>query len=130
MPPDPFAALGQAFSELVLLPFKTIGWLFRMRQRWRAVGLDVKSHIRIRTSTFFLVALIGASAFRLIPYDNRIEIYGALAVGGYALLNLGIGAIGLRFARSLRFDPMSLVWWCAGAAGCAVLAIHAGVLGW
>jgi hypothetical protein len=140
MPPNPLgAALGELIGGLIALPFvllrdffRLLAWPFRLRQRWRAVPLEIKSHIRLRTATFALVVLIGASVFRLIPYDNSIERWSALAVAGYSLLNLGAGLIGVLFAErwQLRFDPMSIWWWCCGAASCAALLVYVGIAGW
>jgi hypothetical protein len=138
MPPNQLAAaIGQLIVELILLPFLVLRFFFRLlgsalrtRQRWHAVPLETKSHIRLRTATFALVVLIGASAFRVIPYDNAIEVYGALAGGGYALLNLGAGLIGVLFAASLRHDPLSIWWWSVAAASCVALLVYGGIAGW
>jgi hypothetical protein len=137
MPPD--SSLGRLVGELIALPFvllrdlfRLLGLLFRLRQRWRAVSLEIKSHIRLRTATFVLIVLIGASVFRVIPYDNSIEIWAALCVAGYTLLNLGAGLIGVLFAErwQLRFDPLSIFWWCLGAASCAALLVYSGIAQW
>ena len=101
-----------------------------LRKRWGSVPLETKSHIRLRTATFVLVVLIGASAFRLIPYDKPIEIWCALGIAGFALLNLGAGFIGVRFAARCRQDPMSFWWWSVGAASCVAALVYAGVAGW
>jgi hypothetical protein len=106
---------------LIAVPFVLVSEVFRMRQRWRMVSLEIKSHIRLRTSTFVLVLLIGASAYGVIPYNNSIEVYCALGVGGFSLLNLGAGLFGVFFANRCRFDPMAIFWWGVGAASCAAL---------
>jgi hypothetical protein len=131
MPPNPFAAaLGQFISELVALPFLLVRFLFRMRQRWRAVPLEIKSHIRLRTSTFVLVVMIGGSVFRVIPYDNSIEVWCAAGVAGFALLNLAAGLVGVLFAARLRFDPMSIWWWSVCGASCVALLVYGGIARW
>ena len=139
-PMQQFAAgLGELIGWLLRLPFVLVGCVFRLiglvlrlRQRWRAVPLEIKSHCRLSGAAFVLVVLIGASVFRLIPYDNSIEIWGAVAVAGFALLNLLVGLIGVLFAErwQLRFDPMSIWWWGVSAASCAALLVYAGVVGW
>ena len=124
--------IGRAGGELMVLPFRLIGWLFRLRRQWRAVPLDIKSFIRVRTATFALIVLIGGTLFQVIPYDNPIEIWGVLVVAGLALLNLAAGLIGVLFAErwQLRFDPMSIWWWSAGAVSCAWLVVYSGIAGW
>jgi hypothetical protein len=140
MPQNSFgAAIGQAISELILLviallklPFWLAGLLFRWRARWRMVPLEIKSHIRLRTATFGLVVLIGASVFRVIPYDNSVEVWGALGLAGYLLLILAVGLIGLLFAErwQLRFDPMSIWWWGVCASACVALLVYSGIAQW
>ena len=102
-----------------------------LRKRWGSVPLETKSHIRLRTATFVLVVLIGASAFRLIPYDKPIEIWCAVCLGLFALLNLGAGFIGVRYAARCRHDPLKIFWWSVGAASCVAALVYAGVVaGW
>lgn len=126
------SGLGELIGWVIALPFVLVRLLFRLRQRWRAVPLETKSHCRLSGAAFVLVVLIGASVCRLIPYDKSIEIWGAVAVAGFALLNLLVGLIGVLFAErwQLRFDPMSIWWWGVSAASCAALLVYAGVVGW
>jgi hypothetical protein len=127
---EPAEELGHASSQLIMLPFRLTAKAWRGRRAWRAVPLDVKSHIRLRAATFVLVVLIGASAFGVIPYDNSWEFYGAAGAACYALLNLAAGLIGVRYAARLRWDPLSIWWWSVGAAACAALLIYAEMQGW
>jgi hypothetical protein len=131
------AALGDLIGLLLRLPFvllgcifRLVGTAFRLNHRWRNVGLESKSHIRLRTATFVLVVLIGASVFGIIPYDKPIEIWGAVGLGGFALLNLAGGLVGVLFAGRLRHDPLSIWWWSVCAVSCVAALVYAGVAGW
>ena len=134
-----FTALVLVVVGVISIPFQLARDAFRLfgsahglRKRWGSVPLETKSQIRLRTATFVLVVLIGARAFRLIPFNNPIEIWGAVGLGLFALLQLAGGLVWVLFAErwKLRVDPLSLFWWSACAASCVAALVYAGVAGW
>lgn len=122
----PYNPLAEMIREIISLPFVLIRDSYRGWQRWRAVPLESKSHIRASVGAMVLVVLIGASIAHLIPYDRSAETWGAIGIAGVALLYLVVGLLGARCRR----DPMSVIWWGVGTASCVGLLVYAREAGW
>jgi hypothetical protein len=130
MQSDPVSQFGQAFIQLLLLPFtllravvRLIARVFRWRSHWRQVGLQQKSHFRSTAGAFVVVLVSGAALKGFIPLNNPLALWSAVGIGAFGVLYIVAGVFGSR----CRFDPMSIVWWSLTALGCAALLFYGGI---
>jgi hypothetical protein len=129
MPGD--GSLGRAIGELVALPFvvlrdlfRLVLWLFRLRQRWRAVPLQERNRARATGGMFALVAC-GVVAAHGCPFVGAKPIAG---VAAFALLYLVAGLAGSRSATA-TVDLLAVFWRCALVIGSVALLAYAKAAG-
>jgi hypothetical protein len=128
--PDAVSQFGQAFAQLLLLPFtllrgvgRLVARVFRWRSHWRQVPLQSKSHFRSTAGAFVVVLVTGAALKGFIPLNNPLALWFAVGLGGFGVLYIVAGVIGSR----CRVDPLSVVWWSVTALGCAAVLLYGGI---
>jgi hypothetical protein len=125
MPGD---SLGRAIGELVALPFvvlrdlfRLVLWLFRLRQRWRAVPLQDRNRARAAGGMFALVACIVLAA-------HGCPFVGVKPIAGIAAFSLLYVLVGVR-SRSPTVDVLAVFWRCAVVIGGVALLVYAKIAG-
>lgn len=108
---------------LIGVPVALVCELVNGWRRWRAVDLIAKSRFRAGAGAFVLVALAIYLLRRgEITSMPDVELYVVALVAAYAGLWVVIGVAGSQ--GSLRYDPMSVVYWSLlGLAALGLLSI-------
>jgi hypothetical protein len=128
--PDPVSQFGQAFAQLLLLPFtllravgRLVARVFRWRSHWRQVPLQQKSYFRSTAGAFVVVLVSGVALKGFIPLNNPLALWSAVGIGALGVLYVVAGVFGSR----CRVDPLSVVWWSVTALGCAAVLLYGGI---
>jgi hypothetical protein len=125
----PDNSLGRVVGELVALPFvvlrdlfRLVLWLFRLRQRWRAVPLQEKNRARATGGMFALIACIVLAA-------HGCPFVGVKPIAGLAAFSLLYVLVGVAGSRSATVDVLAVFWRCAVAIGGVALLVYAKIAG-
>jgi hypothetical protein len=109
------AGLGTIVALLLAAPFAAAWDIRQMLIARRAIPIPQRNLSRATYGAFLLTFAVMLA--RYLRFDPPLD-KAALVAGAIGAIYL---AVGIRYSRGVAFDPMSAIWWGAGAAICGWL---------